>query len=253
MLAAAAAWLGRRAEKIPLNTRLALLAAGAVLAVHWVCFFLSARLSTVAIGMVASFTFPVFSAVAEPIVFRERFRPRTLLTAGLVVAGVACLLLADTARGSVLLGVAFGLAASVLFVTRNLITRGVVAKVGGIRAMAWQVGAAAIVLSWAFLLLDAPPTATDWLGVLYLGLVPTALTHTLFIRSFRYFSVATASVITSLQVLYGIAYAWMFLGERPDAPVLAGGGIVLAAVVFESLAAGRASRRPAEVADVDAA
>ncbi len=252
VLGCVATYLGRRGAAMAWRTRGLLMLAGVVLGIHWICFFESARRSTVAIGMVAAFTFPVFSALIEPLVFRERFRPRTLATAGVVLLGVSCLLLADPATGSVAAGVGFGLTASILFVIRNLLTRHAVAIVGGVRAMAWQVGTAAVMLGWALVVyVDAAPDTGTIVGLLYLGIVPTALTHTLFIRSFRHFSVATASVITSLQLLWGPLYAWAALGEQPDLPVIAGGGIVLAAVVYESIAAGREGSRLATVEDVD--
>jgi drug/metabolite transporter (DMT)-like permease len=218
------------------------LGSGAILGIHWVCFFQGIRVSSVAVGMIAAFTFPVITAVVEPIVFRERMRRRTLVAASVVMVGVALLALEPSQGGNTLLGIGFGLTASTLFVARNLVSRRAVEVVGGVRAMAVQVAVAGVLLAPFLARLDALPTGPQWVGLLYLGIVPTAITHTLFIRSFKHFSIATASVITTLQLGYGPVYAWLVMDEVPGWPVLVGGTIVLGAVAWESVASARDRR-----------
>jgi drug/metabolite transporter (DMT)-like permease len=44
----------------------------------------------------------------------------------------------------------------------------------------------------------------------------------------------TASIISSLEPVYGILLALVFLGERPSLRTLAGGTLILAAVILVS-------------------
>jgi len=47
--------------------------------------------------------------------------------------------------------------------------------------------------------------------------------------------VATASIMNSIQPIFGILFAFLFLNEIPPATSLIGGGIILLTVIIESL------------------
>ena len=64
-----------------------------------------------------------------------------------------------------------------------------------------------------------------------LGLVCTALAHTLFIGGLAVVTAHTASVIAALEPVYGIALALVLLGEVPGARTIAGGALIVAAAV----------------------
>jgi drug/metabolite transporter (DMT)-like permease len=49
----------------------------------------------------------------------------------------------------------------------------------------------------------------------------------------------TASIISSLEPVYGVALAFCFLGEIPAPRTLAGGVIILAAALSVTLGSGR--------------
>jgi len=70
--------------------------------------------------------------------------------------------------------------------------------------------------------------------IIFLGLVTTAIGHTLFLNSFNHFSVSTASIMASVQPIYGIIVAMLFLNEIPSGRSLIGGALILLTVVIES-------------------
>jgi drug/metabolite transporter (DMT)-like permease len=76
-----------------------------------------------------------------------------------------------------------------------------------------------------------------------LGVVCTALAHTLFIRSLRALSAHTASVVAALEPVYGIALALLLLGEVPPARTLAGAVLIVGAALYATRRSGRAIRR----------
>ena len=47
---------------------------GFLLAVHWVAFFQSIQISTVAVGLLSYSSFPVFTAFFEPLFFKEKVK-----------------------------------------------------------------------------------------------------------------------------------------------------------------------------------
>ena len=75
-------------------------------------------------------------------------------------------------------------------------------------------------------------TANDVLLLLALGILCTALAHTLFIGSLRRVSAHTASVVAALEPVYGIALAALLLGEVPSPRTLVGALLILGAALL---------------------
>jgi drug/metabolite transporter (DMT)-like permease len=71
--------------------------------------------------------------------------------------------------------------------------------------------------------------------LILLAIITTAIGHTLFVKSLRFFDVSTASIISSLQPIFGIILAYLLLNEVPATNVYYGGIIILFSVVVESL------------------
>src|SRR5690606_13131399 len=72
-------------------------------------------------------------------------------------------------------------------------------------------------------------------GIVFLALITTTLGHTLLLKSFKYFSATTASIMSSVQPIYGIIMGMLFLGEFPAWHTLIGGALILTAVVIENI------------------
>ena len=64
---------------------------GVFLAAHWLTFFQAIRISSVAVGLLAFSSYPLFVTLLEPVVFREKPRLHDLAAVPVVLAGL-CLL-----------------------------------------------------------------------------------------------------------------------------------------------------------------
>ncbi|MDX1650184.1 MAG: DMT family transporter, partial [Myxococcota bacterium] len=181
-------------------------------------------------------------SLLEPWFFAARPGARQVLAATLVVAGVWAL--QGLAPGAVdeadLRGIALALVSAALFAVRNVISRRLLVHGDALVLMGWQTAVAAVALSPALLLLapaDVAPAAVP--GILVLGLVFTALPHTVMVWAMGRLSAGTVGIVGSQQVVFGIAFAWLLLGESLHAGVGVGAALVLAAVAVESRAHGR--------------
>lgn len=228
-------WLPLRGER-PRGRRLALLwACGALLALHWVTFFRAIQVSTVAVGLLAYSTAPVFVVLLEPLAFRERFSPRALACAALTVAGVALIVPRWSAGDALARGVAWGVAAGLSFAVLSLLNRRLVRDHSAIRVALHQDAAAMVLLAPLLPLVWRPLTVGDLALLAVLGLFCTALAHTLFIQAMAVIAARVAAIASALEPVYGIALAWLLLGEVPAARTLAGGALILAAVAWITL------------------
>jgi drug/metabolite transporter (DMT)-like permease len=69
------------------------------------------------------------------------------------------------------------------------------------------------------------------------------------IRAARHLSAPEIALLALLEVLLGPLWTWLGAGEVPAAATLSGGGIVLAALVFNELAGLRDARNRTQPAD----
>jgi drug/metabolite transporter (DMT)-like permease len=232
----------RRSLKITPVRDLALLAlCGLVLAVHWTMFFRSVQVSTVAVGLLAYSSFPVFTTFLEPLAFREPWDPLSLLFALLSVAGVFLMVPGYDLSDPVFQGVLWGLGAGLTFAVLTLLNRRLARGRSGLTVAFYQDLFAIVFLSPFAALADFRLTGRAlWLLAL-LGVFGTAAAHSLFINGLKRVRARTASIISSLEPVYGIALAMAFLKESPSLRTLSGGALILAAALIVTVRAARTS------------
>ncbi len=233
--AVAAAALGivllrTRAVRRPFELRL--VTNGAVLALHWVSFFAAIQTSTVAIGLLGFASFPLFVLILEWLLLRRQWTPRKVATALLVTFGLVALVPSFSLQDRTLQGLAWGLVSGFTFALLAVLNRRLVANRRAVDVAFWQNLTAALCLlpfAWASPAALGAIGARDVALILVLGLVCTALAHTLFIAGLRTISAHTASVIVALEPVYGIVLALLLLGEVPGARTLIGGTLIVGA------------------------
>jgi hypothetical protein len=73
---------------------------------------------------------------------------------------------------------------------------------------------------------------SDIFVLLVLGIVFTALAHSLFIKGMTHLRAHTASIIGMLESVYGVVLAVILLREIPSLKEFLGGGIILGAALY---------------------
>jgi drug/metabolite transporter (DMT)-like permease len=232
--------LGRRSFRISSRRDLALLVAcGFVLAVHWTTFFKSVQVSSVAVGLLAYSSFPVFTAFLEPLLARERWDPASLVYALVCVVGIGLIIPGFDLSNTVVRGVLWGLAAGLSFSLLSVLNRRLALRHSSLAVAFHQDLFAGLFLLPAVLSSGLPFSGRDWALVAILGIFCTAAAHTLFIDGMKGVGARTASVLSSLEPVYGILLAMVFLKESPSLRTVSGGAIVLAAAAAATVRARR--------------
>jgi drug/metabolite transporter (DMT)-like permease len=208
---------------------------GVILAVHWVTFFQAIQVSTVAIGLLTFSTFPVFATFLEPIFFRERVELKDILVAFVAVIGVALVIPGFEIRNSITQGALWGIASGFTFALLSVMNRKYVKEYSSIIVAFYQDSIATVVL-FPFLFLAAPVfRLNDILLLSILGVIFTGLAHTLFIKGLASVKAQKASIIASLEPVYGIVAAILLLGAIPTLRVVFGGIIILGAAFYTTV------------------
>jgi drug/metabolite transporter (DMT)-like permease len=212
-----------------------ILLSATLLAIHWVSYFYALKLSNVAIGMLSMFTFPVITALLEPFFTKSKLNPIHVILALIVLLGVYMLAPDLNLENTHLKGILFGVFSALCYALRNLILKGHVNNYNGTVLMTQQAIIVAILLIPVMFTMDISNISTQYPYLIILGLVTTAIGHSMFIASLKYFSVSTASIIGSAQPICGIIIAFFFLNEIPTLNTFIGGALILATVVIESI------------------
>lgn len=205
------------------------------LGAHWITYFYALKLSNVAIGMLSLFTFPLMTAILEPIFSKTKFDPVHLALGILVLIGIYFLAPEFDLKSSQLQGVLFGLLSAFCYAIRTLMLKQHVSVYNGSMLMFYQVLLLSAVLVPLLFIMDTSAIETQYPYVILLAIVTTAVGHTMFIHSLKYFRVSTASIIASTQPLFGIIIAFLFLNEIPTWNTFIGGTLIISTVIIESI------------------
>ncbi len=206
-----------------------------LLGAHWVTYFYALKLSNVAIGMLSMFTFPVITALLEPLFTKSKLNPIHILLALMVLLGIYILAPDITFESSYLKGILLGVLSACCYAIRNLILKRHVKTYDGTVLMMQQAVIVSVLLLPVLFQFSLSNVQSQLPYLFILGLVTTAIGHSLFIRSLKHFSVSTASIIGSAQPIIGIVIAYLFLNEIPTLNTFLGGALIISTVIIESI------------------
>jgi drug/metabolite transporter (DMT)-like permease len=204
----------------------ALWISGLMWAVMFTCFMVALTLTTVANVLITMSVAPLFTALLARFMLGQRVAPRTW--AAIVVAGAGIVWMyghSISADPKHLLGtlVALGVPLAGAINWNTLQKSG--KSVDLVPAL--LIGA---LISCAFTLpLSFPLQASshDIALLAMLGMFQLAIPCMLAVRLARSLSAPEISLLALLEIMFGIAWAWVGANERPAAQVLAGGTLVL--------------------------
>ena len=205
------------------------------LGAHWITYYYALKFSNVAIGMLSLYTYPVITALLEPIFIKVKLNPIHVVLGLIVLAGIYILAPDFDLNSSYFKGILFGLMSSIFYAIRILMLKQHIVKYDGIMLMFYQVFIISIVLFPVLFFMDTSNIQSQFPYIILLALISTVFGHTMMVQSFKYFAVSTSSIISSAQPIYGIIIAYFFLDEIPTWNTFFGGLLILSTVVIESI------------------
>jgi len=212
---------------------------GVLLALHWVTYFHAMQVSSIAVGVIALYTFPVITVFLEPLFHGEQPHIKDIISAFAVLLGIYLLVPEFSINNQTTQGILWGVLSALFFALRNIIQGRYFKTYSARHSLFYQTLVTFIVLlPFSF---EVVPLVTplQWSQLLLLGLIFTALPHTLFAFSLLNLKAKTVSLVACVQVVYATIFAALLLGEWPQLTTVLGGLIVVSAAMYESYTAGR--------------
>lgn len=212
-----------------------LVIAGLLLSGHWVTFFISVKEGGIAIATLGFASFPAFITLIEGLVFRERVRMAEWIVLAMVTAGLVLVTPSFDLADQGTIGLAWGLLSGLSFALLAVTNRRAAAGMDPIRVACYQNVVVVLALLPAAAAQLPAVAAIDWLWLALLGVFCTGLSHYLFVSSLTRLNARTAGLVIALEPVYAVAFAWVLFNQQPSLRMLAGGLLIIAAIVWSGL------------------
>jgi DME family drug/metabolite transporter len=208
-----------------------------------VTFVTATKLTTAANAIFLQYTGPAYVLLLSPIILKEPLRGIDVASVLVSLAGMSLFFVGKVETGQALgntLGVVSGVffALAIVLLRRDAKSGNGRSPKGGASGSALpstalgNLIAAGATLPW---LVQAPWTPRGSLVLLYLGVVQLGLAYWLFVKGVRKVPAAEASLISMLEPVLNPVWVFLFFGERPGPWALAGGAVVISAVVLRTV------------------
>jgi len=208
-------------------------ASGLCWAVMYTAFMVALTLTTVANVLVTMAIGPMVTALFSRLFLGQRLPLRTWAAIFIAGAGIAWMFGAEAGSGGSLLGSLVACAVPLAGAVNWILLQRNAESGAQAPDMLPAVLLGALISAAVTLPLAWPLQASthDLRLLALLGSVQLALPCLLVVRLSRELPAPEIALLALLEVLFGVAWAWLGAGERPPASVLAGGVLVLGALV----------------------
>ena len=200
------------------TTKIKLIGIGAIIALHWVCFYGSIKLANVSIALVCFSSTSMFTSIIEPFATQSKIKWNDLLISTLSLIGIFLIFHFDTKFRT---GIMVGLLSALLAAIFSVINKGVTKEVdtfsiqfyemlGGLFFLSVIIVSSALVYNNPFVF----PTWKDWIWLIILALACTVWANHLMLSCLKQISAFTLNVTLNLEPVYGILIAFFLFKEQ---------------------------------------
>ncbi len=175
---------------------------------------------------------PLIVVILASLLLSSPVRPSNIIGALVGMGGVALLVLTPSAALDAI-GVAAGLAGATSMALGSVLARRWRPPVSPLTFTAWQLTAGGLLLLPAVVLAGQPipvPTITNFLGLVWLGLVGAALTYALWFRGIGRLPPSVVSSLLFLSPLTAVLLGWSLLGQTLTVLQIVGIALVIGSI-----------------------
>ena len=194
-----------------------LLAVGTLVAIHWLCFFESIKVSTVSVAVVCLSTSSLFSALIEPIFFKRKLLAYEVIMGVIVVLALAFVMGTDT---QYLWGYIYGIASAFLGTLFTLFNAKYIKTVGAAQITMIEMLSGVLLISCLFLfqqdftVFTSSISITDFYYLIILAVLCTAMIFVWMTEIMRHITPYSLIMAINLEPIYSIVLALLIFGDK---------------------------------------
>lgn len=250
-IAASGMWLVMRFRKqslhIPQKALFSLLGIGVLVALHWLAFFGSARLTSVSVSLVCFSTGSFFTAIIEPIFQKRSISLLEILLGILVIIGISLIFTLDVTNfWGIIIGLCGAFLSALFSVLNARLAQHHESSVITFYEMVGALFTSLLIFIVYVIWFKSPsealwPSVSDWFYLLLLGGLCTVYTYNELMKLLRKFSAFTLNLSINMEPVYGILLAFLVFGENKqlNTQFYIGTLLILSTVVIYPVLRGR--------------
>ena len=213
-----AAGLLKQSLRIASASAFRLMGIGAIIALHWVFFYGSIKLSNVSIGLICFASVGLFTSLLEPLINKTPFALAEMVLGLISLLGIYIIFHFDTRYRT---GIIMGTLSSLLAAIFSVLNKRNVASIAPRLMLFYEMAGGVLALTLLMPLYlhyfpagNSRPTLMDLGWLLILSWACTILAMDLMLKSLQHISAFTQTLTLNLEPVYGIAMAWFFFKEN---------------------------------------
>lgn len=208
-----------------------LIGVGLLLSLHWLAFFSSVRIISMANAVLITYLSPVFVAVAAPFVLKERFDKTTAIALLLALTGTIVMVFKNDSapKGDELIGITLAIIAALTYASLVLIAKPMMRRFPVSALIFYEELVVALALAPFALSQAVRASAADFALLAMLGIVQTAFSAWIYLEGLKRIPAARAAALSYLDPVSAAIFAAIFLKEIPNIQTIAGGALILCA------------------------
>lgn len=197
-----------------------LMGIGALIALHWVCFYGSIKLANVSIGLICFASVGLFTAVLEPLMTGAKFRIAEIGLGLISLLGIYLIFHFDTRYRT---GIILGLISALLGALFSVLNKKNVELAAPQTLMLYELSGGVLLLTLCmpvylhyFPTTYIFPTLKDWAWLLVLSWLCTVYAMDLMLQALKKVSAFTQNLTLNLEPVYGILLAFVLFKENEN-------------------------------------
>lgn len=196
------------------------------------CYFSALQYASAGLVALLLYLYPALVTVLSALIYRRRIGLGRVVAVAVALAGTALTVGGDLHSDAA--GILLGIGAALIYSIYILAGEGVMPRVGALPAATVVMFSAAAVYAVAAIGsgLALPATVTGWAAVLAIAVLSTLLAILGFFKGLEKLGAADASTLSALEPFVTIGLAALVLGEEIAGLQLAGGALILGAVIY---------------------
>lgn len=196
------------------------------------CYFSALKYASAGLVGLLLYLYPALVTIMSALIYRRKIGAARGWAVAAALAGTALTVGGDLQSQP--LGIMFGIGAALIYSIYILVGEGVMPRVGALPAATIVMLAAAAVYGSAATAegFALPASVEAWLAVLAIAIFSTLLAILGFFKGLEKLGASDASTLSTLEPLVTIGLAMLVLGESVTGFQIAGGTLILAAVIY---------------------
>jgi DME family drug/metabolite transporter len=199
-------------------------------------FVLATKMTTAANAIFLQFTAPIYLLILEPLVLKSKFDSKNLLTIIITVFGMILFFFGRLEIGNIygniiaiISGICFALF-TLLLRRKKLLNK----KENTLNSVILG-NAIVAVISFFVIFPRFSLSASETVILLYMGIFQIGISYIIFNEGVKYVSATESMIIATLEAIFNPIWVFLGIGEKPSIYAIAGGAIIMSAILWRNL------------------